>query len=79
MFNKLLNLEEASIYVGRTKQTLRKSIANKEIPCRMFRGAYVFSTVALELWASGLEVDDLEKMIREEFNKSIVSNIKMGL
>lgn len=77
--NKLLNLEEASTYIGRTKETLRKAIINKEIPCRKFRGAYVFSQIALEIWASGINVEEIENTLRKEFDKSIISNIKMGI
>lgn len=74
----LLNLEDASKYVGRTKETLRKAIKNNEIPCRLFRGGYLFSTLVLDLWASGLNLEQIqEKILNTVTDEFVLEHMKI--
>lgn len=75
MDKKLLNLKEACIYCGRTDETMRKAIRNKEIPCKFFRGGYLFSKLALDLWATGMPLDMIQSKIENAITKELISQV----
>ncbi len=75
MDKKLLNLAEACKYVGRTEQTMRDAIHKKEIPCKLFRGGYIFSTLALDLWATGMNFEEIQNRIEESITKELITQV----
>ncbi len=75
MDNKLLNLKEACIYCGRTEETMRKAIRDKEIPCKFFRGGYLFSKLALDLWAIGIPVENIQDKIEKEITIKLINQV----
>lgn len=75
MENKLLNLTEACTYCGISDETMRKAIKKKEIPCRFFRSKYLFSKLVLDLWASGLNFEDIQKQIEKSITSELVNQI----
>lgn len=74
MKQKLLNMEEACEYTGRSDMTLRKAVKNKEIPCRLFRGGYIFSKNILDLWASGMESQEIQAIIIKSITNELISD-----
>ncbi len=75
MENKLLNLTEACKYCGRTEQTMRRAIRQKEIPCRYFRGGYLFSKLVLDLWVLGISVDEIQKKIENNISNELITQV----
>lgn len=78
MENKLMNMEETCKYVHRSDDTIRKAIKNKEIPCIFFRGGYLFSKLALDLWVLGLNYEEIkEKVIKAITDEMVLQVIKL--
>lgn len=75
MEKELLNLKEVCEYVGRNDDTMRKAIKNKEIPCIFFRGAYVFSKKALDLWALGLNYEEIKEKIIQGITRNTIKDV----
>lgn len=65
---KILRINEAAQYLGVNEYAIRKAIKNNEIPYRKFSNKYYFSIIALEAWASGLDV-------KTEFAKALALNL----
>lgn len=79
MENGLMNMQKACKYVHRSEDTLRKAIKNKEIPCIYFRGGYLFSKLALDLWVLGLNYEEIkEKIIKMITKEMIYEVVKTG-
>lgn len=52
----LLDLKELSIYLHCSIQTIRKMIANKEIPCIRIGRKYYVSKATIDLWIKKQEL-----------------------
>ena len=80
MDKQLMNLQEVCKYVGRSEETMRKAIRNKEIPCVKFRGGFVFSKLAIDLWVLGLNCEEIKERISSSITKEMISQvIQVGL
>lgn len=47
---EVLNLSEAAKFLGTSKQTLRKAVAEGKVPCKRLGSRYLFLVDALRAW-----------------------------
>ena len=62
----IMNLQEAVKYLNfKDENTFRKNCREGKIPCRYIGGEYRFSKSALDMWLSGVNLEEIYKKVAD--------------
>lgn len=66
MEKNIMNLQEAVKYLNfKDENTFRRNCREGKIPCRYIGGEYRFSKTALDIWLSGMDLDEVYKKVAD--------------